>query len=388
MSSIEHLTGLYLNELSSFPLHVQGMTTIILNKLRLVVGKTLPFKSFKITMGSRSTKSAEHKDNVIKKDSLPDIVFAREVLLLESDAIRNLIDRIDHNFQKAIDVIFACKGRVVVTGIGKAGIIGQKISATLASTGTPSYWVHCSEARHGDLGRIVADDVVLALSNSGETEVVMLLPFVKRIGSTVIAITGNNKSSLAKYSDIVLDIGKIEEPCPLGLAPSASSTAMLALGDALALSLFKKRNLSKEDYALYHPGGDLGRKLLTVEMVMRKNEENPVAHEDIPLLDAIAIMTETPGKPGAVSLVDDKNKLVGFFTDGDLRRHLRDGITFLHCSVKEVMTRSPRVIHAGCLVAEAYKILKEYKIDQLPVVNDTNTPVGIIDVQDLLEVGF
>ena len=277
---------------------------------------------------------------------------------------------------------------MVVTGIGKSGIIGQKISATLASTGTPSYWIHSSEAKHGDLGRIVADDIVLALSNSGETEVVILLPFVKQIGAKVIAITGNKQSSLALHSDVVLDIGKIEEPCHLGLAPSASSTAMLALGDALALTIFKKRNLKKEDYAFYHPGGELGRKLLTVEMVMRKNEENPVAGEDTPILDVLNIMTETAGKPGAVSIVDKQNKLVGFFTDGDLRRHLKNGISFLHGSVKEVMTRSPKVVNAHSLVAEAYKILKTHKIDQIPVVDDNNTPVGIIDVQDLLEVGF
>lgn len=319
---------------------------------------------------------------------LSDIDFAKDVLFLESEAIKNLIHRLDHTFQKAVDLVFSCKGRVVVTGIGKAGIIGQKISATLASTGTPSYWIHSSEARHGDLGRIVADDIVLALSNSGETEVVTLLPFVKRIGTKVIAMTGNHKSSLAMHSDVVLDIGKIEEPCHLGLAPSASSTAMLALGDALALTVFKKRNLGKEDYALYHPGGDLGRKLLTVEMVMRKDEENPIAGEDMPLLDVLAIMTETVGKPGAVNVVDKHNKLVGFFTDGDLRRHLKNGISVLHCSVKEVMTRSPKVIHAHCLVAEAYKILRDYKIDQLPVVDESHAPIGIIDVQDLLEVGF
>jgi len=317
----------------------------------------------------------------------PDIAFAKDVLFLESEAIKNLIDRLDHNFQRAVDLIFNCKGRVVVTGIGKAGIIGQKISATLASTGTPSYWLHSSEARHGDLGRVVVDDIVLALSNSGETEVVTLLPFVKQIGAKVIAITGNNKSSLAQHSDVVLDIGKIEEPCPLGLAPSASSTAMLALGDALALTIFKKRNLSKEDYAFYHPGGELGRKLLTVEMVMRKGEENPVANEDTLLSEVLKIMTETVGKPGAVSIVDKQNKLVGFFTDGDLRRHLKNGVS-LRGRVKAFMTRSPKVINARCLVAEAYKILKEYKIDQIPVIDDSNTPVGIIDVQDLLEVGI
>ncbi|MEK6730388.1 MAG: KpsF/GutQ family sugar-phosphate isomerase [Planctomycetota bacterium] len=324
----------------------------------------------------------------MKENQSPDIAFAKEVLLLESEAIRNQIDRLDIRFQHAVDLIFNCKGRVVVTGIGKAGIIGQKISATLASTGTPSYWIHSSEAKHGDLGRIVADDVVLALSNSGETEVVAPLPFIKQIGAKVIAITGNGKSTLAIHSDVVLDIGKIEEPCHLGLAPSASSTAMLALGDALALTIFKKRDLRKEDYAFYHPGGELGRKLLTVEMVMRKDEGNPVVHEDTLLLDVLNIMTETAGKPGAVSVVDKGKKLVGFFTDGDLRRHLMNGMSVLRCAIKEVMTRSPKVIHAHCLVAEAYKILKDYKIDQVPVVDDSNVPIGIIDVQDLLEVGL
>ena len=329
-----------------------------------------------------------HAKKPTQEKFLADIAFAKDVLLLESEAIKNLIDRLDHNFQKAIDLIFTCKGRVVVTGIGKAGIIGQKISATLASTGTPSYWIHSSEARHGDLGRVVAEDVVLALSNSGETEVVTLLPFVKQMGAKVIAITGNSKSSLAQHSDVVLDIGKIEEPCPLGLAPSASSTAMLALGDALALTIFKSGISVKRTMRFIIRAGELGRKLLTVEMVMRRNEANPVTTEDTPLLDVISIMTETSGKPGAVSIVDKHNKLVGFFTDGDLRRHLENGISFLHGSVKEVMTRSPKVINSRCLVAEAYKILKDHKIDQIPVVDDSNTPIGIIDVQDLLEVGF
>ncbi|MGQ3683491.1 MAG: KpsF/GutQ family sugar-phosphate isomerase [Candidatus Loosdrechtia sp.] len=324
----------------------------------------------------------------MEEKSLTDIIYAKEILFVESEAIKNLMNRLDHNFQKTIDMVFACKGRIVVTGIGKAGIIGQKISATLASTGTPSYWIHSSEAKHGDLGRIVTEDIVLALSNSGETEVVALLPFVKQIGAKVIAITGNGKSSLAFHSDVVLDIGKIDEPCPLGLAPSASSTAMLALGDALALTVFKKRNLSKKDYAFYHPGGELGRKLLTVEMVMRRGEENPVADEDLIVQDVLTIMTETTGKPGAVSIVNKHNKLVGFFTDGDIRRYLKNDLSFLRRSVKEVMTQSPKVINKNCLAAEAYKILKDCKIDQIPVVDDSHTPIGIIDVQDFLEVGF
>ena len=327
-------------------------------------------------------------NGLTEKQPLSDIDYAKKVLLLESEAIKNQIHRIDNNFQKAVDIIFTCSGRVAVTGVGKAGIIGQKISATLASTGTPSYWIHSSEARHGDLGKIVASDIVLALSNSGETEVVLLLPFLKQMGTMIISVTGNNKSSLAMHSDVVLDIGNVEEACPLGIAPSSSTTAMLAIGDALALTIFKKRNLSKEEYAFYHPGGELGRKLLPVEVVMRKGRENPVADEDMPLLDVLGIMTETKGNPGAVSIVDKNNRLTGFFTDGDLRRLLREGTSFLCKTIKEVMTPSPKVINNRCLVEEAYKILRENKIDQIPVVDDFHTPVGIFDVQDLLEVRF
>lgn len=317
-----------------------------------------------------------------------DIQYAKKVISLEAKAVSNLAERLDENFRKAVDMIYNCRGRIVVTGIGKAGIIGQKVSATLASTGTPSYWLHPSEARHGDLGRVVKDDVVLALSNSGETEVVLLLPYVKKIGARVIAITGNGQSTLGLHSDVVLDIGKIEEPCPLGLAPSASSTAMLALGDALALTVLKKKNLGKEDYAFYHPGGELGRKLLTVEMVMRTGEANPVTKEDSPVLEALKIMTYTRGKPGAVSVVDSKGRLAGFFTDGDLRRLLQERQDFLSRPIREVMTRAPKTVKKGSLATEAYRVLRENKIDQLPVTDDQGVPIGIVDVQDLLDVGY
>ncbi len=322
------------------------------------------------------------------KELTEDVKYGRKVIALEAQALESLVDRVNEDFQRAVDLIFHCKGRVVVTGIGKAGIIGQKISATLASTGTPSYWLHPSEARHGDLGRVVKEDVVLTLSNSGETEVAVLLPFLKKIGAGVIAITGNRESSLARYSDVVLDIGQIEEPCPLGLAPSASSTAMLALGDALALTVLKKRNFSKEEYAFYHPGGELGRKLLTVEMVMRSGQANPVVKEDCQMMEAIRVMTHTQGRPGAVSVVDDNGRLTGFFTDGDLRRRLEQGQDFLKGTVKPVMTRNPKIVLKDSLAAEAYNLLKVNKIDQLPVVDEKGIPVGIMDVQDLLEVGL
>lgn len=321
------------------------------------------------------------------KTTLTDVEYGKDVIKTEANAVNNLIQYIDDNFQKAVDLVINCSGRIVVTGIGKAGIIGQKISATLASTGTPSHWLHSSEAKHGDLGRVVAEDVVLALSNSGETEIIQLIPFLKKIGAKIIAITGNNKSNLATYSDIVLFIGNIDEACPLGLAPTASSTTMLALGDALALTVFKKRNLSKEEYAFYHPGGEIGRKLLPVDAIMRKGEENPVTNEDTTVAAALKIMTDTKGNPGAVNIIDLNNKLVGFFTDGDLRRNLHKGTSFLNNAIKDVMTKNPKSITTGCLASEAYKILRENKIDQLPVVDNNNTPIGIIDVQDLLDTG-
>lgn len=322
------------------------------------------------------------------KTSLIDVEYGKNIINTEADAVRNLIQYIDNNFQKAIDLIIKCSGRIVVTGIGKAGIIGQKISATLASTGTPSYWLHSSEAKHGDLGRVVADDVVLALSNSGETEVTQLIPFLKKIGVKTIAITGNDKSSLAKYSDIVLYIGNIAEACPLGLAPTASSTAMLALGDALALTVLKKRNLSKEEYVFFHPGGEIGRKLLTVDVIMRKGEENPITSEDTVVTDALEIMTSTKGRPGAVSILDSNKKLVGFFTDGDLRRNLQKDTSFLKKAIKDVMAKKPKSIKTGRLASEAYKILRENKIDQISVVDDNNVSIGLIDVQDLLDAGY
>ncbi len=321
------------------------------------------------------------------KTTLTDVEYGKNVVETEANAVKNLIRHIDDNFQNAVDLVISCKGRIVVTGIGKAGLIGQKISATLASTGTPSYWLHSSEAKHGDLGRVVAEDVVIALSNSGETEITQLIPFLKKIGSKIIAITGNNKSNLATYSDIVLYIGNIDEACPLGLAPTASSTTMLALGDALALTVFKKRNLSKEEYAFYHPGGEIGRKLLPVDAIMRKGEENPVTNEDTTVADALKIMTDTKGNPGAVNIIDLNNKLAGFFTDGDLRRNLHEGTSFLNNAIKDVMTKYPKSITSDCLASEAYKILRENKIDQLPVVDTNNTPIGIIDVQDLLDTG-
>jgi arabinose-5-phosphate isomerase len=310
----------------------------------------------------------------------------RRIIEMEAEALHSVAENLGEEFEEAIRLLQNCTGRVIVTGVGKAGLIGQKVSATLASTGIASYWMHAVEARHGDLGRVLPNDVVLAMSNSGETEVVQLLVPLKKLDTPIIAITGDTGSTLARYSDLVLSIGKIEEACPLGLAPSCTTTAMLAMGDALALTLFDIRNLTKEDYAFYHPGGELGRKLITVQEAMRIGERNPVASQEVTVQEAIETMS-TEGSPGAVSLVDGRQKLVGFFTDGDIRRLLRQtGPQVLDQPVREVMTRDPLTVSTTDLAAEAYRIMRDKRIDNLPVVNEDGVPVGIIDVQDWLDV--
>ena len=316
-----------------------------------------------------------------------DLAFAREVLESEAAAIAALAARIDQRFLEAVAAILACTGRVVVTGMGKPGIVGQKISATLASTGTPSYSLHPAEALHGDLGRVVKDDLVLILSNSGETEeVVRLLPALKKMGTKIIAMTGRRESTLPKYADILLDLGSIEEACPLGLAPTTSTTAMLALGDALALTVQKARNLTSEEYAFYHPGGSLGRKLLKVEEIMRKGERNPLMREDHTVKEALLAITEA--RAGAISCVDAAGRLAGIFTDGDLRRHLATEPNVEAATLSSVMTRKPITIAPDRLAVEAAQVLRERRIDELPVVNAEGKPVGMIDIQDLLAVGL
>ncbi len=310
----------------------------------------------------------------------------RQIIQREIDTLRAMKDALAGEFDRAVELLFNCEGRVIVTGVGKAGIIGQKISATLASTGTPSHWMHAVEARHGDLGRVRTGDVALALSNSGETEVVQLLPALKKLNVPLIAITGNPDSRLARNSNIVLDIGQVEEACPLGLAPSCSTTAMVVMGDALALTLFSLRNWKPQDYAFYHPGGDLGRRLISVAEVMRRDMGNPTASCEATVREALRAMGGR-GSYGALSLVDEEGKLVGFFTDGDFRRLMQDGDPrLLDRPVKEVMTRNPKTIARDSLAAEAYRMLRDYRIDQLPVVDGEGRPAGILDVQDWLDV--
>ena len=313
---------------------------------------------------------------------------AKQVLKIEADSIRQLISRINKDFEKAVELIYACKGMVVVTGMGKAGIIGQKISATLASTGTPSLWLHSAEAIHGDLGRVRREDTVVVLSNSGETEeVVNLVPQIKKIGSGLIAITGNKKSSLAKNSDAVLDVSIKEEACPLGLAPMASTTSMLAMGDALCAALMDKRKFKKSDFAFLHPGGTLGKQLLLkVEDIMRKGLSSPIVKESRKVKDVLLAITAS--RAGSATVVDKDRKVKGIFTDGDLRRHLGRDPLLLSREVKDVMTKSPRTLKKGCLAVEALRILQEYKIDEIPIVDEKGCAIGLVDVQDLLKAGL
>ncbi len=313
---------------------------------------------------------------------------AKEVLRIEAAAVSSLIKRVDANFEKAVKLMLACKGKVVVTGMGKPGFISAKISATLSSTGTPSLYLHPADAIHGDLGRVTKDDVVLAISNSGETEeIIRLLPTLKKIGARLIAMVGNTESSLARYSDVVLNVAVKREACPLNLAPTASTTAMLAMGDALAIALLDKRGFREEDFAFYHPGGTLGKRLiLKVGDIMRKGKGNPVVKEDTKVKAVLLKITEA--RAGSASVVNKKGVLIGIFTDGDLRRHLGVDALLPLRQVREVMTRNPITISKEMLAADAFRILRERKIDEIPVVDDKRRPIGLVDVQDLLKAGL
>ena len=313
---------------------------------------------------------------------------ARQVLRIEAEAVRRLIPRVGRSFEAAAALVAGCKGRVVVTGMGKAGLIGQKLSATLASTGTPSHWVHPAEAIHGDLGRITRQDVLVILSNSGETEeLTRLLPVIKRIGSKLIALTGKPRSTLARHSDRVIDVGVAKEACSLNLAPTSSTTAMLAMGDALAVVAAEQKGFKESDFALLHPGGQLGRRLLlSVRDIMRTGAAHPIVRETARVKQVLLAITKA--RAGSASVVDARGQLAGIFTDGDLRRHLDTVRNLTELPVREVMTAHPKTIGANCLAAEALRVLREHKIDELVVLNGQRRPVGLLDVQDLLKAGF
>lgn len=315
---------------------------------------------------------------------------ARQVLTIEAAAIEELIPRINGQFTAAVTMILACKGRVIVTGMGKSGLVGKKIAATLASTGTPSFFLHPAEGIHGDLGMVTADDIVLALSNSGETgEVVSIIPAIKRIGAPIIAMCGREESTLAKTSEVFLDVSVRQEACPLGLAPTASTTATLAMGDALAVALLAERKFTPEDFALFHPGGSLGRKLLlTVEQVMHSGEDNPVVSIGSTVKEALFVMTAKG--LGVTSVVEEEGRLVGIVTDGDIRRGLEQGHEFLDKPVTELMTKTPKTITADKLAAQALNIMEKNKprpITVLPVVDERHHAIGIIHLTDLLRQG-
>lgn len=315
---------------------------------------------------------------------------AKETLKIEAASILELLPRVDEYFQAALEMILHCKGRIIVTGMGKSGIIGRKIAATLASTGTPAFYLHPAEGIHGDLGMVTQNDVILALSNSGETgEVLNILPSLRRIGAHIISMVGNPDSTLAKNSDIVLNVGVQKEACPLGLAPTSSTTAALAFGDALAMELLSARHFTPNQFAIFHPGGSLGRKLLlTVADIMHKEQENPMVPADMSVKDALFVITDKG--VGAVSVVDDQHHLLGLVTDGDIRRGLARSLDFLNRPVAEMMTAHPTTIAPNKLAAEALHIMEANKprpITVLPVVDEEHRVVGLVHITDLVHQG-
>lgn len=312
---------------------------------------------------------------------------ALRAIEIEREAIHALTDRIDDRFVRACEVIMACKGRVVVTGMGKSGHIGNKIAATLASTGTPSFFVPPGEASHGDLGMITSQDVVLGISNSGNTsEVLTILPLIKRMGAPLISMTGNENSTLAREAVANLDISVAQEACPLGLAPTSSTTATLVMGDALAVALLEARGFSTEDFALSHPGGSLGRRLLLrVSDIMHTGDQIPRVQEDTTLSGALLEISRKG--LGMTTVINAEGDLVGVFTDGDLRRTLDRSVDIHNTPIAEAMTRNGRVIHDDQLAAEALNMMEELKINALPVINRDGKLTGAINMHDLLRAG-
>lgn len=313
-----------------------------------------------------------------------------QVLVEEAQGILDLAARLDSRVEEAVELILSVSGRVVLTGMGKSGHIARKISATMASTGTPSFFLHPAEGIHGDLGMVTDQDVVLAFSNSGETsEIIAILPSLRRIGAKIIAIVGNTCSTLAKNADAVLDASVVKEACPLGIAPTTSTTVALALGDALAVALMRKQRFTKDRFAIYHPGGSLGRRLLlTVADVMHGGDDNPVVTANASVQDAIFMMTEKG--LGATNVVDEQGKLIGLVTDGDVRRGLKSGSEFINSPIRDMMTKKPQVILSEKLAAEALRMMEEHRprpVTVLPVVTAEGQSIGLVHITDLLRKG-
>ncbi|MHC4461217.1 MAG: KpsF/GutQ family sugar-phosphate isomerase [Planctomycetota bacterium] len=318
-----------------------------------------------------------------------DLDYARKVIEAEAEAISSITPIVDASFGQACEMIYNCSGSCIVSGIGKAGIIGQKISATLASTGTPSHFLHPAEAVHGDLGRLRKNDIVIVLSYGGETdEVTRLINLVKQSEIKLIAITGDRDSTLSRYADVVLCMGKMSEACPLGVAPSVSTTCMLSVGDALAFTVMKARNFSVEDYVRFHPGGSLGAELMTVEqsMFFKPGEKLPIA-EVTDTIRELLKKTSDVKRHGAVMIVNEDGKLAGIVTDADLRRLItKEERRVFELKAGDVMTTGCKKVRADALAAEATAIFHKYRIDELPVVDGDNRPVGVIDVQDIVTI--
>jgi arabinose-5-phosphate isomerase len=319
-----------------------------------------------------------------------DVAYGRKVLETERTAIDEVVPRLDARFAKAVAMVLACRGQVVVTGVGKSGLIGQKVSATLASTGTSSIFLHAGDAVHGDLGRVRRDDVVLALSYRGTTEEVLrLVPLLKKLGAALVAITASADSPLGTAADVALTVGNVAEACPIGLAPTSSTTAMLAMGDALAMTVAHRKRFDREEFALFHPGGAIGRLLVTVGEVMRDPSQAVAVPRTVRIADVLTEMSR-PGRTrtGTALVLEDDGRLAGVFTDGDLRRGLVGTPRLeLATPIADAMTRTPRTARRDELLADAYKRIKEMKLNELPVVDDDGRVVGLLHVQDVVEWG-
>jgi arabinose-5-phosphate isomerase len=322
----------------------------------------------------------------LHNDKLRELGLA--VIQVEAESIAALVNQIDDNFIAACKILFNCKGRTVVIGMGKSGHIAGKIAATLASTGTPAFFVHPGEASHGDLGMITKQDVVLALSNSGETEeIVKILPLIKRLDVPLIAMTGNPKSTLANFATTHINVSVAQEACPLGLAPTSSTTAALVMGDALAVSLLEARGFTRDDFALSHPGGRLGKRLLLrVKDIMHTDIDMPIIHHSAMTIAALLEITEK--KLGMTAVVDDENRLTGIFTDGDLRRMMAKNLDIHRTSITDVMTPNCTIVKPDSLAAEAMQIMEQKKINALIVIDDDNRPIGALNMHDLIRAGI
>ncbi len=317
------------------------------------------------------------------------IEIAKKVLQIEADAVSGLIDRLDQGFEKAVNIILNSKGRVVVTGMGKSGLVGKKIAATLASTGTPSFFMHPAEASHGDLGMVTADDVIIAISNSGETdEIIGIIPFLKRFNVELIALTGNHASTLAKAAEVNLDISVQEEACPLGIVPTASTTAALAMGDAIAVALLTKRGFQQDDFASFHPSGSLGKKLfIRVKDLMHSGDSLPLTRPDASLTAAVIEISSK--RLGITVVAEGSGAMSGIITDGDVRRGIEKwGKDFFDMKAGDVMTRNPRVIAEDELAAKALAVMEKHAISALVVIGANDRIAGVIHIHDILKKGI